>query len=147
MFYEGFEVGQKFPGASITVTESHIVMFGHLTADLHPFHMNDEFKKATPFGHCIAHGMLTACLAVSCVSPLMGKDAASHLGEHLTFRNPVLIGDTVTTECEVAGKEPKRNWGIVRFRLLTRNQRGELVLEAESVMAVNYGPGGRPAAG
>ncbi|MEE9202550.1 MAG: MaoC family dehydratase [Dehalococcoidia bacterium] len=147
MFYEEFEVGQKFAGTSITVTETHIVMFGHLSADLHPFHMNDEFMKATPFGRRIAHGMLTASLALPSVSVLLGNDAASHLGEHFTFRNPVLIGDTITTECDVAGKEPKRNWGIVRFRLLTRNQRGELVLEAESVMALKYRPGGGPTAG
>ncbi len=147
MLYEDFEPGQKFPGNSITVTESHIVMFGHLSGDLHPFHMNDAFMKTTPFGQRIAHGMLTASLAVSCVSPLLGKDAASHLGEHFTFRNPVLIGDTISTECEVASKEPKRNWGIVHFRLLVRNQRDELVMEAESVMALKYKPGGGPAAG
>jgi acyl dehydratase len=41
MFYEGFEVGQSFGGTSITVTESHIVQFGTLTGDLHPFHMNE----------------------------------------------------------------------------------------------------------
>ncbi|MDP6783284.1 MAG: MaoC family dehydratase [Dehalococcoidia bacterium] len=147
MFYEGFEIGQKFAGTSITVTESHIVQFGTLTGDLHPFHMNDDYMKTTPFGQRIAHGMLTASLALPSIVPLMGKDAASHLADHFTFRNPVLVGDTITTECQVTDKEPKRNWGIVRFRLLTTNQRGELVMEAESVMALKYSPGGGPAAG
>lgn len=142
MYYEEFEVGQRFPGTSITITESHIVQFGHLSGDLHPYHMNEEVVKGTPFGRRIAHGMLTASLAIPTVSVLMGRDAASHLGEHFTFRNPVFIGDTVTTECEVAAKEPKRKWGIVRFRLITKNQRGELVMEAESVMALKYRAGG-----
>ena len=147
MYYEEFDIGQRFPGTSITVTESHIVQFGHLSGDLHPFHMNEEFMRSTPFGHRIAHGMLTASLAVPSVAVLVGKDAASHLGEQFTFRSPVLIGDTITTECEVAAKEPKRKWGVVRFRLLTKNQRGELVMEAESVMALKYRPGGGPGAG
>lgn len=137
MYFEEIEKGYKFAGTSLTVTEAHITLFGSLSGDFHPLHMNEEFARKTQFGRRIAHGMLTASLAVPSILPLT-RHAYSHLGEYFTFREPVLIGDTITTECEVVAAEPKAKWGLVRIRLTTRNQRGGLVLEGESVLAIRY---------
>jgi len=139
-YFEELKLGYKFEGVSITVTEAHIVFYGSLAGDLYPWHMNEEYaKKYSPARTRIAHGMLTATLIVPGMSRL-DAESVSHLGEHFTFRDPVCIGDTISSEWEVARLEPKKNWGLVGLRSVVKNQKGRIVLEGESVIAVAYRP-------
>ena len=119
------------------------MLYGHLVGDLHPFHMNKEYAaKHAPGGQRIAHGMLTASLAVPSIVPIASEHAATHLEEKYRWGPPVYIGDTITTDCEIVELVPKKNWGLVRTRLITRNQRGEIVQEGESVLGIHYRPKG-----
>jgi len=140
MYFEDLEVGQKFRGTSITVTEAHIVVFGSITGDLAWLHFNEERCKQTPFGRRIAHGMLTASLAVPSIVPIIGDEAVTHLSDTFTYRDPVFIGDTITTECEIVELQPKSKWGLVRIRFTTRNQHGRVVMEGETAVGVRYRP-------
>ena len=143
MFFEEFEVGQEFRGTWSTVTEAHVVMFGSITGDLSPGHMNEEFMRRGPYGGRIAHGMLTASIAVASVYPNLSQHAANYLGGNFSFRDPVILGDTVKTTLKVAELTPKSKWGIVRMRLTTTNQHGKTVLEGETSMGMRYSPKGR----
>jgi len=140
MFFEDLKVGQRFPGTSLTVTEAHIVVFGSITGDRAWLHFNEEMARKTPFGRRIAHGMLTASLALPSIVPIAGDEAVTHLSDAFTYRDPVLIGDTITTECEIAELVPKSKWGLVRIRLVTRNQQGRVVMEGETTVGVRYKP-------
>lgn len=138
MFFEDMKVGQKFTGTSITVTEAHIVIYGSLAGDRAWLHFNEEKASKSPFGKRIAHGMLTATLALPSVVPILGDDAMTHLSDTFVFRDPVFIGDTITTECEIADLIPKSKWGLVKFKLTTRNQHGKVVMEGEIAMGARY---------
>lgn len=142
MYFEDLKAGYKFRGTSITVTEAHIVLYGSLCGDFHPFHMNKEFaEKNAPGNQRVAHGMLTASLVVPSVAAIGEPEAAAtHLGETFTFRHPVFIGDTITTECEITEATPKKNWGLVKVRYLTKNQRDEVVLEGEGTLGIKFKP-------
>lgn len=140
MFYEELAVGQKFGGTTVTVTETHVVTFGSITHDWAPLHMNEEAARQSQFGGRIAHGMLTASLAISSVVPIMGMEGATHLSDTFTYRDAVRIGDTISTACEVTELLPKRQWGLFRLKLVTRNQHGTVVLEGETLLGVRYRP-------
>lgn len=138
MFFEDLKVGQKFPGVSLTVTEAHIVVFGSITGDRAWLHFNEEKASKTPFGRRIAHGLLTASLAMPSILPILGDEAVTHLSDVFTYRDAVLIGDTITTECEIAELVPKSKWGLLKIGLLTRNQHGKVVMQGEVSVGVRY---------
>ncbi len=140
MYFEDLQVGQKFRGTSLTVTEAHIVEFGSITGDRAWLHFNEEMASKTPFGGRIAHGMLTASLAMPSIVPILGDEAVTHLSDTFTYRDPVLIGDTITTECEIADLQRKTKWGLLRIRYTTRTQKGNTVMEGETVVGVRYKP-------
>ena len=143
MFFEELQVGQSFRGTWVTVTEAHVVMFGSITGDLSPGHMNEEFMRRGPYGGRIAHGMLTASIAVASVYPAISEHAANYLGCNFSCRDPVMLGDTVKTACEIVELTPKSKWGLMRLKLTTTNQHGKTVLEGETAMGIRYRPEGR----
>lgn len=48
-YFEDFTIGEKVTTMSITVTETHVVNWGHLTMDLWPLHMDEEYGKKVCF--------------------------------------------------------------------------------------------------
>ena len=62
MYFEDFQVGQRFTTPARTVTEADVVNFAGVSGDYNPIHTDAEFAKNTPFGQRIAHGLYTASL-------------------------------------------------------------------------------------
>lgn len=107
MYFEDFEVGQRFVTAGRTVTEADVVNFAGVSGDYNPIHTDAEFAKSTPFGQRIAHGLLV----LSMLTGLRQRTGATDgtLIAWLEIRNyrflkPVLIGDTVHGETEIVEK-------------------------------------------
>lgn len=142
MYYEDLEPGMTHRGMVITITEAHIVSFGHLTMDLNPLHMDRHFCARFDFGRRIAHGMLVSSLALGSVTHFLRGDSpegiATHLEDSYTYRDPVFVGDTVTTEAEVLDKEPHSRFGVVRIGLLTRKQEEILVMRGWVKLGFHY---------
>ena len=57
--YEQFAVGDRAM-FSKTITDADILLFGGVSGDQYPLHMDAEYAKTTRFGQRAAHGMLTA---------------------------------------------------------------------------------------
>ena len=118
-----------------TVGESDVYLFAGITGDFSGVHVDEEFSKGTRYGRRIAHG----ALLVGFVSTVMARMTArlpppggvSYRYE-VKFVAPVLIGDTVTTALTLAETRPERRELV--FRARTTNQRGETVLEGQTVM-------------
>jgi 3-hydroxybutyryl-CoA dehydratase len=114
------------------VTEGMIASFADATGDRNPLHPDEEFARGTRFGRRIAHGMLTAGI----LSGVLGTEypglGTVYLGQTLTFRRPVFIGDVITVRLEVIETVPEKN----RARLSTTcvNQDGAEVLVGEAVV-------------
>ncbi len=120
-----------------TVGEPDVALFAGLTGDFSPIHVDEEFARRTRFGGRIAHG----ALLVGFVSTVMARMTA-RLPEpggvsyryEVRFRGPVRIGDTITTELACAEARPERRELV--FRARTTNQRGETVLDGQTVLKV-----------
>lgn len=132
MYFEDFEIGQTFRSPAKTMTDAHFLFFAGLTGDNHPIHYSDEYAKNTRFGARVAHGLLVAGLTAagaSALSPDMEGSVVAFVEQSSRFLVPVLIGDTVAPELEVAELTPKTTTGLVRLATRITNQRGETVLQ------------------
>jgi 3-hydroxybutyryl-CoA dehydratase len=125
------EIGQSAEFAK-TITETDIAMFCAISGDFNPIHVDAEYAAATRFGARVAHGPLTLALSAGVLGmrlPGLGSVAVSN---HIDYRRPVFIGDTITARVEVAGLEPARNRATMA--VTWHNQAGDLVAEGEVVI-------------
>ena len=125
------------------ITEEDVYLFAGITGDRNPLHTSHEYAAKTRFGERIAHGMLTAGLISAVIGMKLPGPGCVYLSQNLVFLAPVKIGDGITARVELveiikAG----------RFRLQTQcfNQRSEMVLDGEAVIAVPR-PGHEKSAG
>jgi 3-hydroxybutyryl-CoA dehydratase len=118
-----------------TVSETDIYLFAGITGDFSGVHVDEEFGRTTRYGGRIAHG----ALLVGFVSTVMARMTAllpppggvSYRYE-VKFTAPVRIGDTVTTALTLRETRPARRELV--FGARTTNQRGETVLEGETIL-------------
>lgn len=114
-----------------TMLESEVNAFGHLSGDLNPLHMQQEFAERSPFGRRVVHGLLTAALVSAAHTQLTGPGFA-YVGQELRFLGPVFIDDTVTIIVTVVEKKAAKR--ILVMDTVVRNQRGKVVLSGLSAL-------------
>jgi len=144
LYYEDLKKGFRFSSPARTVTEADIVNFAGLSADYNPLHIDAEYGRKSIFGERVAHGLLGLVIASGLFTrtdlnfrcrksliALLSVDSWKFLG-------PIRIGDTVHLEVEVADKRvtSKPDRGVVVFRRILINQRGETVQEGNSTMLI-----------
>ena len=140
-YYEDLQVGMKFPTPRRTITEGDLVNFAGVSGDYNRLHTDEEFARTTIFGRRVAHGTL-----VLSVSQGLRQRAGVFEGTLMAlleirawrFIKPVVIGDTVGVETEVADlRETSRSdRGVVVQRVRIFNQRDEIVQEGELVSLI-----------
>jgi 3-hydroxybutyryl-CoA dehydratase len=140
-WYDEVSVGERF-GTRVTVTEAHLVLAAGLFGDFNPLHVDEEFARESIFGTRILHGPFTAALVSAPVGMYFSHTALGYLEHHCRFTAPVRAGDTLATEWTVIEKldKPKHRGGICVLRGLARNERGEVVLNAEGKILVASKP-------
>jgi len=136
-FYEDLQVGETFITSGRTVTETDIVLFGALTGDFNPIHMDEEFcKQHSIYKTRVAHGLFVLALAEGLVyrTGLFDGVRAVSLGwNNVRFVKPVFIGDTLHLEFKIVEKRESRSkpdFGIVTMLYQVKNGKNEVVLEA-----------------
>lgn len=140
-WYGEVAVGERF-GASLTVTEAHLVLGAGLFGDFNPLHVNEEFAKRSRFGGRILHGPFTSALVSAPVGMYFSGTAIAYLEHGCRFTAPVKPGDTLTTEWTVAEKidKPKHGGGMFVLKGVAKNQAGEVVIEATGKILVAAKP-------
>ncbi len=78
--------------------------FAALSGDFSPLHVDPAYAAETEFGGCVVHGILLASLFSQLVGMRIPGEAALYLGQDLTFRRPVRVGETVRAVAKVTGK-------------------------------------------
>jgi acyl dehydratase len=134
--FEQHEVGTTFRTLGRTVSETDIVTFVNLCGFNEPLFMDMEYLlRESVFKRRAAPGALTWALSEGLImqSGVLHGTGMAFLGGEVRVVAPVLEGDTLTVEVEVADKRETRkpDRGIVSYRHRVLNQRGELVLEAK----------------
>ena len=130
-WYDEVAVGERF-GTSVTVTETHLVLGAGLFGDFNPLHVDEAFAKKSRFGTRILHGPFTSALVSAPVGMYFAGSAIAYLEHNCRFKAAVRPGDTLATQWTVTGKlpKPKHKGGIFVLEGVSRNQKGETVVEA-----------------
>jgi 3-hydroxybutyryl-CoA dehydratase len=115
-----------------TVTETDVAFFAAISGDFNPIHVDAEFAKGSRFGARVAHGPLTLALAAGVLGMHLPGVGTIAVTNHIDYRLPVYIGDTITTVGEVAEMDAERR--RVKVALTWTNQNGDLVAEGYAVV-------------
>jgi acyl dehydratase len=136
LYFDDFTLGERFQSPGRTLGDAHFLLFAGITGDNHPIHYNEHYARRTQFGARVAHGLLVmamSALGASAYAQRLEASMIAFVEQGCRFRKPVLLGDTVHAEFEVAGLERKGDRGVLRLRVSLRNQRNEEVLEGHHV--------------
>lgn len=128
--FDDVPIGRKH-AIERTMTAADVDAFGHLSGDLNPLHMDEDFARRTPFKRRVVHGLLTGALVSTTHTQLTGPGFA-YVGQELRFLGPVFIGDTLTVEVTVVEKKPAKR--ILILDTMVRNQKGDAVLAGLSAL-------------
>lgn len=116
-----------------TLTEKELVLFAAVSGDVNPLHLDAEFAKTTMFGEQIAHGMWSGSLISAALATTLPGPGTIYMGQELSFRRPVKLGDTLTVLLTVKEKKEKN---VVILDCLVTNQKDEkVVLGTATVIA------------
>jgi acyl dehydratase len=130
LWLEDLAVGQEYFSGAHTLTADEIKTFAAMY-DPQPFHLNEEAARGTMFGGLAASGWHTAAITMrlSVQSfPLASGIIGS--GGELRWPWPVRPGDTLQVKSEILeiiASRSKPDRGMVRVKLTTTNQNGEIV--------------------
>jgi acyl dehydratase len=137
LWFEEMTVGTVYehrPGR--TVSEADNVLFTTLTMNTQPLHLDQATSEALPpFYDRVVNSMYTLSTLVGLsVAQLTQGTLVANLGfSEISFPRPVRHGDTLFAETLVADKRvsaSRPGEGVVTFRHVARNQRGEVVAVA-----------------
>jgi acyl dehydratase len=131
LYFDDLRVGQRFTSQRHLVDEAAIKAFAS-EFDPQPFHLDNEAAKDSLFSGLAASGWHTASitmrLLVTSGLPLAGGLIGA--GGELSWPQPTRPGDILQVESEIEKVTPSRSRpdrGAATVRILTRNQRGEVV--------------------
>ena len=135
IFFDDYKVGASYKTNGRTISETDIVNFVNLGGFTEPLFMDMEYvKKESVFGRRAAPGALTLAFSEGLVmqTGMIHGTGMAWLGGEVKVTAPVLEGDTIRVEIEIADKREtkKPDRGIVTYKHRVLNQRDEVVLEA-----------------
>ena len=133
-YWDDYEVGGRYTTLARTISETDIVNFVNLGGFTEPLFMDMEYvKKQSLFGRRAAPGALTLTFSEGLVmqTGLIHGVGMAWLGGEVKVTAPVLEGDTIHVEIEIADKREtkKPDRGIVTYKHKVLNQRDEVVME------------------
>ena len=134
LYFDEYKIGTTYTTLGRTVSETDIVNFVNLGGFTEPLFMDMEYvAKESVFGRRAAPGVMTFALSEGLVmqTGLIHGTGMAWLGGEVKVTAPVLEGDTIHVEIEIAGKREtkKPDRGIVTYKHRVLNQRGETVME------------------
>ncbi|MFH2012970.1 MAG: MaoC/PaaZ C-terminal domain-containing protein [Pseudomonadota bacterium] len=136
MYFEDFEIGQKFTTLSRTITEKDIKDFVELTGLYSPLFLDEEVAKKSIHKGKIAPGPLTFSFAMGLFTQLgiFEDTVMAFLGmDGMKLSMPAKPGDTIRVEIEIIEKREtkKEDRGVVKEKYRVMNQRDETIMTYE----------------
>lgn len=146
LYYKDLEVGQTFRSPGRTVTEADLTIFSMVSGDWNPIHSDAEYARKTAYGQRIVHGALGIAIVTGMFDRLgiFEDSALALLGiDEWRFLAPILVGDTVHMELEIADKRltSKGDRGIVDRRIRLLRHDGTVLQEGRMGMMTKLRPG------
>ena len=135
--FDELEIGNT---ASLTRTLSKrdTELFAAMSGDMNPAYMNEAYAAENSTYHgVIGHGMWSASLISTVLGTLLPGPGTIYMGQNVTFKKPVRLGDTVTVTVTVLEKktvEKKSSKPVVIFKCSCTNSKGEIVAEGKATV-------------
>ncbi len=139
MYFEEFNIGDRFSTRSRMITGTDVDLFAVLTGATNPVFLADESGRAMGYKGRMVPGMLTLSLAVGLqYSAGLLDHARAFLGINgLRFLAPMNPGDTIKCQTEVAAKrDMEGDSGIATFNWACENQDQNTILQAEATFMI-----------
>ena len=127
--YDEIAIGQT-ANYSKTLTEDDLILFAAVSGDVNPVHLDPDFAATTMFGERIGHGAWTGAVVSAAIALELPGPGTIYLGQNLSFRSPVKVGDTITVNLDVAEKKDDKK--CVTLTTLVVNQHGKTVAKGTS---------------
>jgi acyl dehydratase len=130
---EDLIVGERHRSGPIEVTEAESIAFAK-RYDPQSMHTDPESAATGPFRGLIASGWQTVSLVMRMIvdAKMFGSALILGLGvDELRWPTPVRPGDTLSAEIEIISVAPSKSkpqFGVVKTRVIGRNQNGTIVL-------------------
>jgi len=134
LYYEDFEIGDRFMTAGRSIDQSDINIFAGLSGDYHQLHTNEQYAENAIFGKRVAHGILTLAITSGLIfrSGIFEETGLGHLGSTEKYLKPVFPGDSIHAEIKIIDKRPMgEGRGKITARVDTKNQNDIVVLTQE----------------
>ena len=135
LYFEDYTPGLVIEFGSYPVSADEIIAFARLY-DPQFFHTDPEAAKQSIFGGLVASGWHVGSMTMRMIvdERISGPSALASAGmEELRFLKPVRPGDALRARLTVLDAKPsasKPDRGVVRQRVETLNQAGEVVMSA-----------------
>ena len=139
LMFQDLAVDDTWESPSRTVTQAEISLFAGLSGDFNPLHVDHEAAREGPFGQPVAHGLLGLSIASGLGTNAPRVDTMAFLEiRSWSFRNPIVVGDTIRVVTRVEALEPRSRGrrGVVTWHRQVVNQRGEVVQEGRTLTLV-----------
>jgi acyl dehydratase len=128
--FDDLKVGDRYSFRR-SISADDVALFSRLSGDANPLHMDESFATCTPFGQRVVHGMFSAALISAAHTQLTGPGFV-YVGQNLSFRGAVHIGDTLCIEVWIAEKKAVKQVLVCESSVL--NQDGVFVVEGRSAL-------------
>lgn len=133
----GYMIGELSVGMTAThehvVTAQDVEAFAALSGDHNPVHLDEDYAKTTRFKGRIAHGLLVASFISTVLAAKLPGPGTVYLGQTLSFKAPVRLGDKVEARATVSEIFPDKGRAILK----TQCRVGEtVVLDGEATVLV-----------
>ena len=143
-YFEDFAVGEVLVHPrGRTLGDSEHMMITNFVLNTAELHFNQALVDKEPDiyfgGKRVVYGGIVFAFVVGLASEETSENAICDLGyDNGKHTNPVFAGDTLFAESTVLEKRPsdRPDAGVVKFKLIGKNQKGQQVLEIEREVLV-----------
>jgi 3-oxoacyl-[acyl-carrier protein] reductase len=136
LVFRDIQVGATFE-CERTFTEDDLLRFAEVSGDFSPLHMDQSYAAATPFAGRVVHGMLLASLFSQLVGMRVPGRHALYLGQDLSFRLPVRMGEKVRAVAKVVSKIEATRTIVLATEI--RNAEGKIAVSGSAKVKVRDG--------
>lgn len=127
--FDEITIGQT-ASYSKTLSEDDITLFAAVSGDVNPVHLDADFAANSQFKQRIAHGMWSGAVISAALALEFPGPGTIYLGQSLSFRAPVFIGDTITVKLEATAKREDKKF--VTIACTAVNQDGRTVVKGSA---------------
>jgi len=129
--FKDIAVGQN-ASISKTLSKEDIELFALVSGDVNPAHLDETYAKTDMFHGIVGHGMWVGALISNVLGTVLPGPGTIYLEQDIKFKNPVRIGDEITTKVSVKAKRSDKP--VVTFDCICVNQNGDTVAEGTAVV-------------